>query len=226
MKITRDLIDLVMPSQCGICERPGHDICLTCREKLLPEAVTFSRGALKGIAAFSFSNNISHLLHSYKEKGQASLAKFMGSLFSRALRESAFISPSDCDIFLVPAPSRTANFRSRGFQPSLLLANVIAKDLNRTTRESRYWVLNCLYFSRAVEDQLGLSQVSRRENIQLSMKTNLALHNRTLYLVDDVVTTGATALEATRAIEENGGWVRGIFAFAVSSSPNARFDRK
>jgi predicted amidophosphoribosyltransferase len=217
MKLIYELLDLLMPSKCAICESPGADVCSNCLDLLVPQRIMFARKGLQGIASFFFDEAISSLLQSFKEKGQAATVRLMSSLLSQSL-DPAELELGEMEIFLVPAPSRRQNFRSRGYQPSLLLAQSLAKDMNGTAAGHKFRVLNCLAFSRDVLDQASLNGADRESNIHLSMETNQFLGGRSLYLVDDTVTTGSTALECQRALQLAGGQVLGILAFAVSSS--------
>jgi ComF family protein len=148
---------------------------------------------------------ISKILIAFKEKGQFALSKTLAALFQDAISQlPKFESP----VYLVPAPSSSENFARRGFQPALLLANEIAK------KHVGYRVLNSLVFSRKVRDQVGLSGSERLANLDSSMKLNQSVAGRLCYLVDDVVTTGATATQAVRVLMLGGAQVAGILTLS------------
>jgi predicted amidophosphoribosyltransferase len=218
MKLIMELVDLLMPSKCAICESSGSDVCRTCINLLIPKKIFFERQGLQGRASFYFDETISKLLSSFKERGQVATVRLMSLLLRQSFDMAELSFFGETEIFLVPAPSRWQNFRDRGYQPSLLLAQALAKDMNGTLPGHKFRVLNCLVFSRDVLDQAGLNQVDRKSNIHLSMLTNQLLGGRSVYLVDDTVTTGSTAIECQRALQKAGGKVLGILAFAVSSS--------
>jgi predicted amidophosphoribosyltransferase len=148
---------------------------------------------------------ISKILIAFKEKGQFALSKTLAALFEDAILQlPKFESP----VYLVPAPSSSENFARRGFQPALLLANEIAK------KHVGYRVLNSLVFSRKVRDQVGLSGSERLANLDSSMKPNQSVAGRLCFLVDDVVTTGATATQAVRVLMLGGAQVAGILTLS------------
>ncbi|HNO39110.1 MAG TPA: ComF family protein, partial [Marmoricola sp.] len=76
-----------------------------------------------------------------------------------------------------------------------------------------------------VLDQSALSAIDRRENLAASMMVNRSAHAAlvrrarpvTTVLCDDILTTGATAREGQRALEDNGLQVRGIATIAFTS---------
>jgi predicted amidophosphoribosyltransferase len=109
---------------------------------------------------------------------------------------------------LVPAPSSPENFARRGFQPALLLTTEIAK------KHPEFRVMNSLVFSREVRDQVGLSGSQRLANLDSSMRLNQSVTGRVCYLVDDVVTTGATATQAARTLLLGGAQVAGILTLS------------
>jgi predicted amidophosphoribosyltransferase len=70
-----------------------------------------------------------------------------------------------------------------------------------------------------VKDQVGLSETERISNLSFSMQLNQSVAGRVCYLLDDVVTTGATALEAARVLRVGGATVAGVLALS-HSRPN------
>jgi ComF family protein len=165
---------------------------------------------LPGLTVFTvtkYSDETSKLLVALKEKGQSALVSELATMLEPVLTK---IPTSESTVFLVPAPSRPANFAKRGFTPMLLLAQAISK------RNPRLKVLNALNFSRDVKDQVGLSANERIANLAMSMRLNQQVSGKVCYLLDDVVTTGATALEAARVLRIGGATVPGVLAFSYS----------
>jgi predicted amidophosphoribosyltransferase len=91
---------------------------------------------------------------------------------------------------------------------------LLAKEISK--KHPSLVVLNCLYFSRSVQDQVGLSQFERIENLRSSMQLNQQVAGKICYLLDDVVTTGATALEAARVLRLGGATLTGVLALSYS----------
>ncbi len=204
---TQSLIDLIFPSRCAICDSSGKNLCDPCRELIWIEPKEFN---LSGLAVFTVTNykeETSKLLVALKEKGQSALVSELAIMLEPILKK---IPSSESTVFLVPAPSRPANFANRGFTPTLLLAQAISN------RNPSLKVLNALNFSRDVKDQVGLTANERLANLAESMRLNQQVAGKICYLLDDVVTTGATALEAARVLRIGGATVPGVLALSYS----------
>jgi ComF family protein len=205
--LTTSLVDLIFPSRCAVCDRAGKNLCLDCRNLLWIEPREF---ALSGLAIYTvtkYSDETSKLLVSLKDKGQFALVAELAQMLIPIIEK---IPASESIRYLVPAPSSPENFSRRGFHPMLLLAQAVAN------KHPSLKVLNCLRFARRVKDQVGLTEPERIANLSSSMRLNQSVAGRVCYLLDDVVTTGATALEATRALGSGGATVAGVLAISYS----------
>lgn len=154
-----------------------------------------------------YSNETSKLLVALKDKGQSSLVFELAQMLSPVVNR---IPSNESITYLVPAPSRPENFSKRGFHPMLLLAKAVSNQNPSLT------VMNCLSFARLVKDQVGLSESERIANLASSMQLNQKVAGRICYLVDDVVTTGATTLEASRVLKIGGATLAGVLALSYS----------
>jgi ComF family protein len=201
------LIDLIFPSRCAVCDRAGKNLCLECKNLLWIEPREF---ALSGLAIYTvtkYSDETSRLLVSLKDKGQFSLVAELAQMLRPIIEK---LPPSESTRYLVPAPSSPENFSKRGFHPMLLLAQAVA--INHPSLK----VMNCLSFARRVKDQVGLTEPERLANLSFSMELNQSVTGRVCYLLDDVVTTGATALEAARVLRLGGATLAGVLAISYS----------
>jgi len=154
-----------------------------------------------------YSDETSKLLVALKDKGQSALVTELAQMLRPVITN---LPKSESVRYLVPAPSRPENFSKRGFHPMLLLAKEVSK------KHPSLVVLNCLNFSRAVKDQVGLTQSERIENLRSSMQLNQNVAGKICYLLDDVVTTGATSLEASRVLQLGGATLAGVLAVSYS----------
>jgi predicted amidophosphoribosyltransferase len=204
------LLDFIFPSKCAVCDALGPNICEDCRQVLTPFPHEFVRGPVFGRAATYHSPGVSELLVSFKERGQSALVSDLGELIAPMVTELAAFSES---VYLVPAPSRSENFARRGFTPSVVLARAISN------RASNARVLNTLVLAKNVRDQVGLSSLQRHANLAGSMSLNQKVAGKSCFVVDDICTTGATLIEAWRALSVAGANVLG--ALVVSESKPA-----
>jgi predicted amidophosphoribosyltransferase len=120
---------------------------------------------------------------------------------------------------LVPVPSRPASVRSRGHDPTYTLATLAAARLRHDVV-----ALRLLRSRPGVLDQAGLDAAARAANLAGSMACPTAALRRLaarcprarVVVCDDVITTGATAREAQRALEAVGLAVAGVAAVAAT----------
>jgi ComF family protein len=121
----------------------------------------------------------------------------LGRLLARALpREQSF------DV-IVPMPLHWRKRWQRGFNQSELLAREIGRRTNTP-------VQNALRRVRGTVSQAGLTSAKRRENVSGAFqasrraKHRKALDGHSVLLIDDVMTTGATAASCARALKRGG----------------------
>lgn len=190
-----------------MCEALGPNLCEDCRHVLRPSPHEFQRGPVVGLAATYLSPEVSKLLVSFKDRDQSALARDLGELIAPLVAELATFNEG---IDLVPAPSRLENFARRGFTPSLVLARALSNLVAHTR------VLNCLVLAKNVQDQVGLSSSQRHINLAGRMSLNQKVAGRPCFVVDDICTTGATLIEAWRALSVGGANVFGALVISES----------
>jgi predicted amidophosphoribosyltransferase len=106
--------------------------------------------------------------------------------------------------------------RREGREPTLALARVLGRALGVPVLE------RALERSRATPPQTGLSVAARRANVAGSFRAgSVALAGRRVLLLDDVATTGATLVEAARALRAVPGPPRRIVLAAAAGTPGA-----
>jgi predicted amidophosphoribosyltransferase len=217
-------LDLVHGGGCVGCALPGRSLCRACRDDL-PQRASAVRptpcpdGLAACFAAGEYDGLLRAMVLSHKEHGTFSLASPLGLVLARAVR--AALDPGVVTM-LVPVPSRPAVVRARGHDPVLRMVRAAARGLRGGGHRVR--VVELLEQRGEVHDQAGLSAGERSANLTGSMvvrptaraalaRTDLLL---SLVLCDDVLTTGATAREAQRALEDSGLRVRAVATVAAT----------
>jgi ComF family protein len=207
--VTLSLVDLVFPSRCAVCDQPGKNLCLDCKNLFWIEPRKFELSGLVIHTVTQYSDETSKLLVALKDKGQSALVAELAQMLRPIIEK---IPASESTRYLIPAPSRPENFSKRGFHPMLLLAQAVSSQCQNLS------VLNCLRFTRPVSDQVGLTEPERIANLASSMELNQRVSGRVCYLLDDVVTSGATALEAARVLALGGATLAGVLALSYSKA--------
>jgi predicted amidophosphoribosyltransferase len=199
----RALLGLLLPVDCTGCGRPDHGLCPGCRAVLddAPRHVRLVAG-VRLDAAFVYDGLVRALLLELKLRGRVDLAGPLGVRFGALVRSALAEAPPGTLVLRVP-PSR-AGRRRRGFDPVvLLLTRGGVRRAGRTPRLRRV--------RAGPSDASGGGQKERTalERVDATVGTLAApdLADRTVVLVDDVVTTGVTMAEAVRAVRAAGGRV-------------------
>ncbi len=125
-------------------------------------------------------------------------------------------------VLLVPVPSSRAAVRERGQDHARRLAAAAARALRSDGRAAR--ALPLLAPARRTADQSGLSSAERAANLAGALRVRGRPPPGPVVLVDDVVTTGATLVEAARALRAAGVPVTGAAVVAATArrTPSTR----
>ncbi len=159
----------------------------------------------------SYDGPVRQLIVAHKERGLSGLSRPLGAALARAVLAATAHSPPP---FLVPVPSSRASVRRRGEDPTLRITRAAAEELNH--RGERVRLLRALRHTRRVADQAGLTATARATNLERALSSRYDLKGATVIVVDDVLTTGATLTEATRALQTAGAEVTATAVIAAT----------
>ncbi len=167
--------------------------CSNCADRKL--AFDFAVG---GYSAHGLARR---LMHRYKYERKIHLVRLFGRMMEAALSDERIAEKT---WVLVPVPLHRRRFRDRGFNQAMELCRVL-----RGRNRDRFSVLNAIRRVRHTPRQAGLDRDQRLSNLQgafaLARFRQVAakLKGRGVLLVDDVLTTGATASECARVLKES-----------------------
>jgi predicted amidophosphoribosyltransferase len=201
-----EFIDMVLPTACVFCRKLGSQICDGCKPTWMHERAApleLQLPDLSGVALTAFDSSAAALLAAIKDHGQTSLLAPVGDAMGLVVAERYKDSSS---VALLPVPSSRASVRRRGVNLGTMLAA-------RVSRHSGFAVDRGLKLVRDTADQRSLGAEQRFANLHGSLRYEPQGQAR-LVIIDDVTTTGATILEAFRAVREAGAEVAGFVTFA------------
>jgi predicted amidophosphoribosyltransferase len=214
------LVDLVLPAECAGCaSESGESATLLCpgclRELSRPARPAWPTPVPAGLpppwAVADYDGAARGAILAHKEDGRYALVAPLGDALARAvLAGLAATTDPAADVALVPVPSRRTAVRGRGQDATLRLTRRAAAAVRRAGPEVE--VLPVVRIVRGMADQAGLDAREREANLRgaLAVPDRLTRHvrGRTVVVVDDVITTGASIDETARALRAAGADVR------------------
>ena len=214
------LADLALPVGCAGCGRAGVRVCPACRA-----AASGWRGGPRAVvpdprptgfpptwAAAAYAGPLARWVVAYKDGDRRDLRRELAPLLGAAVdaaltdlgatgREPAGVAGP---VLLVPVPTSYGARRRRGDHP----LTGLARDVARGLRVGEVVLAPVLRVRRRVADQAGLSAVGRAANLAEAFSVRARHAPRVAgarcVVVDDIVTTGSTVVEAARALREAG----------------------
>jgi ComF family protein len=170
--------------------------CGTCAAD--PPAFTWAR------AAAEYRGTLREALHAFKFNGKRWLARPLAELI---VEQCGAALPAGAAA-LVPVPLSRERERERGFNQAALLAERLARPLDVPVRAR--WLARL----RATLPQSELSASERARNVRGVFGASSAVAGLHVIVVDDVLTTGATAGECARALRAAGAAEVGVLTVA------------
>jgi ComF family protein len=236
----RQLVDVVTPPLCLACQIPvtsGAALCLDCWQKLqfiddpvcavlgIPFAYDEGEGAVspaaiadppqwdKARGAVAFDEASGHLVHLLKYQDNAEAGLAIARMMAAAGRQLL----AEADV-IVPVPLHRRRLWQRRFNQAAFLAQRLSEGSGRP------WVHDVLLRVEATTSQVGLDASARRKNVRRAF--NVALEKRpwidgkSVLLIDDVRTTGATANACAAALKKAGAAQVHLLSFALVLEPS------
>ena len=218
-----------LPGQCSICRDWGRGaLCAACRERYAATRPRCERCAIavpagqtacgeclrepppfeRTIAALDYDHPWSALIARFKFHGGVELAP----LFAGLLRDAAVGQPAP-DL-LLPAPLSDARLRERGFNQSWEIARRLGRNADA----------RLLLRIRDTPHQIDLPLERRASNVREAFAVEplrrAELAGRSVVVVDDVMTTGATAAEMARTLLQAGASRVQLWVLARTPRPD------
>ena len=152
---------------------------------------------LTSLFVFKKDKALQLLIHSIKYNKRFLIAKYLGKLISKNLKEQIINWNAD---FILPVPLHSLRKVDRGFNQSKYIANGMEKELGIIVKS------NILKRIRYTETQTNLTLKEREENIlnAFQAKHKRMIKGKTFLLVDDIITTGATIRECGKVLLDEG----------------------
>ncbi|WP_435743004.1 ComF family protein [Nocardioides sp. SYSU DS0663] len=220
--------DLLLGGRCAGCERPGRVLCGDCAAALPDGAFPawpspVPPGLVPPWAAAPYDGLVRSLLLGHKERRLLGLRRPLGGLLAAAVGEAVAGCVPAGPVVLVPVPSRPVTVRARGHDPTYTVTATAAQLLRRAGRDAI--AVRLLRTRPGLVDQAGLDAAARAANLAGSLTCPAPALRRlarrraagSVVVCDDVLTTGATAREAQRALDTVGLHVAAVAVVAATA---------
>ncbi len=216
------LQSLLFPQACGLCGEPTLNrdlspLCEACRATFPPferrichfcgvpvpgsllDSFTVCRRCVAESLPFDYARawgayegTLRTAIRRFKFDGLRRLANPFSLLMAEATRKSGFGIQLD---WILPVPSHPKRTRQRGYDQTLLLARRLSHHLGVP-------LFTHLRRTRHTAPQFGLNREQRRHNLRdaFQLRREELLAGKSVLLVDDVMTTGATVGEVSRVL--------------------------
>ncbi|CAB4892419.1 unannotated protein [freshwater metagenome] len=208
-RLLRQVVDLVVPQACLSCDTPGVLVCADCdsairatpgRARVIPAFVGAPLHVQSGVMG---SPELLRVITAFKDGGRSEASSYLGTLLGGTVSAPAHH-------LVVPVPQSPGAYRRRGWFPLRDIARAANLDITESlTLRARH------------VDQASLSADERWSNVAGSMwvppRRSTIIAGKSVIVFDDVITTGATMVEAARALYAAGArYVSGVTVAAMA----------
>ncbi len=209
------MLDLFLPAECGGCGAPSSRWCEACAAELSvaadqphvvnpridPEVPVFALGR--------YANARRQAILALKEHGRADLVAPLASALAVGVHRLLSWGIVETPLTIVPAPSRRSAARRRGGDPVNRLARAAV------AQHPEIAVAKVLHIKALTRDSVGLGTAARERNITGRVVLRGRPPRADVMVIDDIVTTGATARESVRVLHAAGVRVAAVLAIAA-----------
>jgi predicted amidophosphoribosyltransferase len=213
------VLDLILPLECGGCGAPSTRWCDACgielsvaaeqphvvNPRIDPQVPVFALGRYAGARR--------QAILAIKEHGRGDLVAPLARALAVGVHRLLTWGMVETPLTIVPAPTRRSAARRRGGDPVARLARAAVAGHPDVA------VVPALRLKALVRDSVGLGTSARERNIAgrvLLRGQRAKLLGTEVVIVDDIVTTGATARESVRTLRAAGIRVAAVLAIAAA----------
>lgn len=221
------VLGVFFPSVCPVCKKPSDElatspicgacwtnmsrlpanVCSVCAKPLEVEGITkcgdcyAEKPFYSTVRAYAqFNGAMKEAVHLFKFSGVRRLARPIAELFKT-------INIPEADL-IVPVPLTKKRLTERGFNQSLLLAKALS-DFTKIPLS-----YDTLLKVKETPHQTALTEMDRMRSLKNAFVSSVSVKGKSIAVVDDVMTTGATLNECAKALVNAGA--RNVFGIVAA----------
>jgi len=213
------VLDLILPLECGGCGAPSTRWCDACATELSvgideprvvnprvdPQVPVFALGRYAGARR--------QAILALKEHGRGDLVAPLARALAVGVHRLLAWGMVETPLTIVPAPTRRSAARRRGGDPVTRMARIAGAAVAGPTDIT---VVQALRMRALARDSVGLGTSARERNVAGRVLLRGKRPRTEVVVVDDVVTTGATARESVRILQAAGLRVAAVLTIAFA----------
>ncbi len=230
--------EIIFPDNCFLCKEylgPSHQntlcqsclslikmnyppFCLTCSRHVLifndrglcPSCLTTNYHFDAAWSACLYEEPLTDLIHSFKYHGKTHLRRSFAKLIIEFI-DNYHVPIHNFDV-ITPIPIHSTRHRERGFNQSQLLSQMICDHYEIPHSND---LISRIKFT---ETQTKLDAKQRWTNVEGAFRINhsLKIADKSILIVDDLLTTAATANAASQSLKDAGAAYVGVLTLAIT----------
>jgi ComF family protein len=224
-------LDMLFPPRCVLCQRFGYDLCPACAQLAEPvgDLICARCGRRQSApiaccahcqeqgeqplrlvrAATIHAGPIREGIHNLKYENRPELAIPLARYLVATFAQAPWPHLRTAIDAVIPVPLHAQRLQERGYNQAERLASAFCQRVGLPLRP--HW----LQRQQATRSQVGLNRTERAQNVAEAFVADRTVYGRTLLLIDDVYTTGATLNECAAAAHAAGAAC--IYALALAA---------
>ena len=238
MESPTPVLDLIFPRRCPVCDRPvkpygalicrecasvpspvGDNACCKCGKPVEPEEEYCSDCRQKkhmyyrGAACFRY-RSVSGSLYRFKYEGRREYADYYGEEMARTFESFVRLAGSGHEPqILVPVPCSADRMRKRGYNQAAVLADKLSEKVHIPV------CAGALERSRETQAMRTMSASERQKNLKKAFHAyGNSVRLKSIMLIDDIYTTGATVDACAGALLEAGAKEVSFLTLAIGEN--------